>query len=419
MYSWPLHSGEEEQDRRVSMTSMKRDKNEENSTKVEENNTTVSESFVEIQQLSQGKRKNETAFSSRSSATFSMRSFNQTKNIVCTSEEQPLLPPHGTIVHLYSSEDSQLLCAKCINEVWYLDCEESGETGLPATQFILIRTNGFVGFRSCIANGCLLQCNNKHELRFTNPKFELWEKWEYENNGIRNAKFKKIFIPIRIVPFSLRTSSREEFVEALEQSRKSLDQVCARELSLQDERKKLNEELEHIKRKFQELEAEKRELVTENTNRTNELKSLRIQLEKLENSYHRTCLNYNSSLDHIHSLQKRVEELDSQNKTLQEQVQEQSNLSELWSERCKAEEEYKNDFMRRLQVKEEQVSELEVEVINLKEQIKSKERLLVAAQKNLRSLRETLSNVDISETSKRSDHEYNTSVPDIPGNIDI
>ncbi|GJD07036.1 hypothetical protein Gasu2_14190 [Galdieria sulphuraria] len=389
MFSWPPNY-EEQQDRRVSMTSMKRDKYEEHSKKADENSETVLESFVEIQDLSQG-------------------------------EEQPLLPPHGTIVHLYSSEDSQLLCAKCVNEVWYLDYENSGETGLPATQFILMRANGCLGFRSCVANGCLLQCNTKHELRFTNPKFELWEKWEYENNGIRNAKFKKIFIPLRIVPFSLKASSREELLEAWEQSQKSLDQSRARERSLQDERNKLTEEIEQLKRKIQDLETEKRDLVTENKNRTNELKSLQIQLEKLENSYHRTSLNYNSSLDHIHSLQKRVEELDTQNKTLQEQIQEQSNLVELWSERCKAEEEYKNDFSRRLQVKEEQVSELEVEVMNLKEQVKSKERLLVAAQKNLRSLRETLSNVDISETSKRkkSEHEYNSSIPDIPGNIDI
>jgi len=422
MSSWPpLHNDIlEEQDRRVSMTSMKRDKNNvEYSSQVEEHKT-MPNCYVEFQDLSQQKGKGDVVPSSKSSATFSLRSFNQTNDIVGIHEEQPLLPPHGTIVHLYSTEDSQLLCAKCINEIWYLDYEETGETVLPSTQFILIRANGYIGFRSCIANGCLLQCNTKHELRFTNPKFELWEKWQYENDGIRNAKFKKIFIPIRIVPFSLKASRTEEILETLEQNQKTLDQMRTRELSLQEERNKLKEECEKMRKKVEELEAERKHLVAENKNRSNELKSLQVQFEKLENSYHRMSLNYNSSLEHIHSLQKRVEEVENQNKTLHEQVQEQSNLAQLWSERCKAEEEYKNDFSRRLQIKEEQLSELEVEVMNLKEQVKSKERLLSAAQKNLRSLRETLSNVEISETSKRTktEHDYHSSDPEIPGNMD-
>jgi len=302
------------------MTSMKRDKNNvEYSSQVEEHKT-MPNCYVEFQDLSQQKGKGDVVPSSKSSATFSLRSFNQTNDIVGIHEEQPLLPPHGTIVHLYSTEDSQLLCAKCINEIWYLDYEETGETVLPSTQFILIRANGYIGFRSCIANGCLLQCNTKHELRFTNPKFELWEKWQYENDGIRNAKFKKIFIPIRIVPFSLKASRTEEILETLEQNQKTLDQMRTRELSLQEERNKLKEECEKMRKKVEELEAERKHLVAENKNRSNELKSLQVQFEKLENSYHRMSLNYNSSLEHIHSLQKRVEEVENQNKTLHEQV---------------------------------------------------------------------------------------------------
>eukprot|EP00871_Galdieria_phlegrea_P002720 jgi/Galph1/3449/GphlegSOOS_G2094.1 len=390
-----------EEDRRVSLTGMKGEKPLENS--AHESNIFIlsQETRTKKDTFFENHRKSDIACSSRSSVTYSVRSANQGHQEESIKTQDSVIPPHGTLVHLYSLENMQLLAARCTNDVWYLDNEEIEDTSNPATQFILLRMKGYVGFRSCLANGSLLQCNHKNELRFTNPKFELWERWQYETNGIRNVKFKNVFLPLEIVPFSVKNRQKQEILEDLQQYQRALEYSQSRQNCLQEELNNIYEDNKKLRKATQDLDEEKQNLLDDNKKKMRELKSLQLQIEKLESSYHRTSLNYNSSLEHIHTLQNKVDELEKRCELLEKESQEKDNLLQMWSERCKAEEEYKSDLSRRLQVKEDQLAELETEVLNMKEQLKSKERLLVAAQKNLRSLRETLSNVQISEKEKQ------------------
>ncbi|GJQ08395.1 hypothetical protein GpartN1_g186.t1 [Galdieria partita] len=307
--------------------------------------------------------------------------------IIETSSSSPALPPHGTIVNLSCKDNSKLLAAKWTQRKWRLQYVDTCYASLPQTQFIIVRSEKYVGFRSAVADGYLLQVNKQRELGFVNPRFELWEQWETWHNGFRNAKFKDIIICIDIIvypvyskenvyPSVVSTGASSEISKKDEKMAKSSEEQSSTQ-ELQNSTKYLMQDRDMLCRKLHE-----RDICVQ---------KLEERLEKLEKSYQRLSLDHTNCLENLREAKKTIHSLENSKMAVMEQIPEKLNLISYLEEKCSAEAEYKKELIKRVEEKESRIKELEGNVRDLRDVLNSKERLLAATQKNLRSLRESLS----------------------------
>jgi len=293
------------------------------------------------------------------------------------------LPAHGTVVNLSCKNNSKLLAAKWTQRKWRLQYVDTCYASLPQAQFIMVRSEKHVGFRSAIADGCLLQVNKQGELGFVNPRFELWERWEPCQNGFRNAKFKDVVMTFDIIPFSVynrdtwsvSTSTKEISNRNEKASKESDDQAVTH--NSQNSTKYLIQDRDMLCRKLSE--------------RDTRVQQLEDRLEKLEKSYQRLSLDHANCLESLREAKKTISTLESSKMSFMEQISEKSNLVSYLEEKCSAEAEYKKELMKRLEEKEFRIKQLDGNIRDLRDMLNSKERLLAATQKNLRNLRESIS----------------------------
>ncbi|EME27215.1 hypothetical protein Gasu2_19120 [Galdieria sulphuraria] len=343
--------------------------------------TVTSESFI----LNSYKRKKDDVSFSTYNTKGNVSQYGQA--IIETSSSTPALPPHGTIVNLSCKDNSKLLAAKWTQSKWRLQYVDTCYSSFPQTQFVIVRSEKYIGFRSAVADGCLLQVNKRGELGFVNPRFELWERWETWQNGFRNAKFKDIVICIDIMTYPYYS---KETVHPNVASTSSLNGISKRDeiIGKDSEEQTVTQDSQNSTKYLM----QDRDILCRKLNERDIcIQQLEDRLEKLEKSYQRLSLDHANCLENLREAKKTIQSLENSKKSVMEQIPDKLNLIAYLEEKCSAEGEYKKELMRRVEEKEYRIKELEGNVRDLRDVLNSKERLLAATQKNLRSLRESLS----------------------------